>query len=47
MEGWLGGWVRTEKVYLSADSRPYPSSNRAQSRATTLIETKVLQLHNV
>ena len=38
-----GGWLHTEMVYPSADGHP-SSTNRAQRRVTSLIETNALPL---
>ena len=45
--GWvgLGGWLRSETVYLPEGSHPSQYTNRAQCRATALIETDALPLH--
>ena len=48
-EGWsgwvgLGGWLRSETVYLPEGSHPFQFS-QAQCRATALIETNTLLLH--
>ena len=45
MKGWvgLGGWLRNETVCPKAVT--HPSTNRAQCRATALIETNALPLH--
>ena len=48
-EGWpgwvgLGGWLRSEIVCLPEGSH-HPSTNRARCRATALIETNALPLH--
>jgi len=43
---WPCGWLRNETVYLPKGSRPsHPSTNRAQCRATALIETNAVTLH--
>ena len=46
MEGWvgLGGWLRSETVYLS-EGIAHPTTNWAHCSATALIETSVLPLH--
>jgi len=46
MNGWvgLGGWLRNETVYLPK-AVTHPSTNRARCRATALIETNALPLH--
>jgi len=48
VEGWVGlsGWSQTEVVYTPAACHPSrdPSTNRARSRATSLIETNALPL---
>jgi len=47
MEGWvgLGGWLRSETVYLCPKAVIHPTTNWAQCGATTLIETNTLPLY--
>ena len=47
MKGWvgLGGWLRNETVYLPEGSHHPSTTNRARCRATALIETNALPLH--